>query len=302
MKTLTTAFLVLLGAADAQENQQVTLRFDAMAGEVPAVCGTVLPGLGAQSTPIRLQDFRLFVSGVRLLTSGGEEVPVALEQDGLWQHQNAALLDFEDATGACAEVGTAETNAQVVGTAPAGDYTGVAFTLGLPFELNHVDASSAPSPLNLTAMYWSWQGGYKFVRLELLNAGTGTQYVPTARAVRGNGHGSAAPAGFWPIHLGSFGCTSPAAVVPPQEMCANPNRAEVRLEGFDVDDDVIVADLATLLRGVDVSRSLQMAPPGCMSVTDDPDCARLFPNLGLELSTGEPAATQTFFRAAARGE
>ena len=76
----------------------------------------------------------------------------------------------------------------------------------------------------------------------------------------------------------------------------------VRLDGFDPEQDVIVADLAGLLAEVDVSRSLEMAPPGCMSVTDDPDCTQLFPNLGLELTTGAAATTQTFFRAEARGE
>ena len=164
------ALLMLLTLSVAAAQQDVTLRFDARAGTESAVCGITLPGLGTNSTPVRLQDFRFFVSDVRFLTEAGEEVPVTLAQDGRWQVENVALLDFEDATGACAEVGTAEMNAQIVGTVPEGDYTGVVFTLGVPFALNHVDASSAPSPLNLTAMYWSWQGGYKFARIELLSA------------------------------------------------------------------------------------------------------------------------------------
>ena len=75
--------------------------------------------------------------------------PSCTEQDGLWQYENVALLDFEDKTGGCRDVGTVETNAQVVGTVPEGDYTGLTFDLGVPFELNHIDASTAPSPLNV---------------------------------------------------------------------------------------------------------------------------------------------------------
>ena len=34
--------------------------------------------------------------------------------------------------------------------------------MGVPFESNHRDSTIAPSPLNITAMFWNWQGGYKF--------------------------------------------------------------------------------------------------------------------------------------------
>ncbi|MEM7592163.1 MAG: MbnP family protein, partial [Cyanobacteria bacterium P01_A01_bin.83] len=87
-------------------------------------------------------------------------------QDGKWQHQNVALLDFEDGTDSC-DNGTPEIRTQVVGTIPEGDYESLQFTLGVPPQLNHDDAAIAPSPLNLTSMWWNWQGGYKFLRLDL---------------------------------------------------------------------------------------------------------------------------------------
>src|SRR5690606_25468578 len=87
---------------------------------------------------------------------------------GLWQHENLALLDFEDKTGACAN-GTTPTNTSVRGTVPPGSYVGLAFDVGVPAALNELDAASSetPSPLNLTAMYWSWTTGYKYLRVDV---------------------------------------------------------------------------------------------------------------------------------------
>ena len=59
------------------------------------------------------------MSRVRLVKADGSEVPVTLTQDGLWQVDDVALLDFENATGACAN-GTEETRDVVEGTVPAG--------------------------------------------------------------------------------------------------------------------------------------------------------------------------------------
>ena len=77
---------------------------------------------------------------------------------------DTALLDFENATGGCVN-GTPDVNDRVTGTAPAGHYTGLRFTLGVPFNKNHTDLTTQPSPLNLTALAWVWNAGRKFARL-----------------------------------------------------------------------------------------------------------------------------------------
>ena len=43
--------------------------------------------MSTSSTSLELSDFRLYVHDVRLVTEGGDEVPVTLEQDGVWQHE-----------------------------------------------------------------------------------------------------------------------------------------------------------------------------------------------------------------------
>ncbi|ADI14006.1 MbnP family copper-binding protein [Truepera radiovictrix] len=303
----TTAVLAALAAfalplASAQDDvSPVTLTFDVRAGDERVSCGAPLPPLGSEATETELLDLRFYVSNVRLLSATGDEVPLELEQNA-WQHGPVALLDFEDGSGSC-EGGTAETNTQVMGRAPAGDYIGVAFTLGVPFTLNHLDVTTAPSPLNLSALWWNWQAGYKFARIDLQTASSpeatgGGEHAATPESDPEDTEGHAAPReGFWPLHLGSTGCASPSSVVPPNAECERPNRVEVRLE-LDPMRDTIVADLARLYEGVDLSQSLELAPPGCMSGHDDPDCEVVFTNLGLDLQSGSSEPGASFFRVA----
>ena len=156
-----------LGVAKAQSNtQEVAIDFEAWVGRDKFECDRSYDRVGESETTITPTDFRFYVSDVALIDADGNAVPVELEQDGRWQYQNVALLDFENGTGAC-DNGTAETNSTIVGTVPEGEYESLQFTLGVPKDLNHEDAAIAPSPLNLTSMWWNWQGGYKFLRVEL---------------------------------------------------------------------------------------------------------------------------------------
>ena len=298
MKTLLSIVLLSLGAAFAQ--QEVTLDFAAMVNNQEVACGVTYEGVGAADSTVEFQDMRFYVSDIRLVTAEGEEVPLELAPNQ-WQHQNVALLDFEDGTARCAESGNEATNSAVSGTVPEGDYMGVVFTLGVPFDLNHADVATASSPLNISSMWWSWQGGYKHARIDLMShsgAGMAMNEQSDNQSEGGDQegeHGGAAQAGLWPIHIGSTGCDSSASVIPPATPCANPNVAEVRLEDIDLENDTIIADVSALLEDVDVSQSLEMAPPGCMSGGEDPDCSALFANLSLS-----PGATQTFFRTASQ--
>lgn len=290
-------------AATASAQQPVTLEFSAVVGDLPLACGQTYQNVGSGNTTIEFQDARLYISNVRLITAEGEEVAVTLEQDGLWQFENVALLDFEDATSGCSDVGTTAINNQIRGTVPEADYSGLAFDLGVPFDLNHSDATTAPSPLNVTSLFWSWQYGYKFARIEILNEQTamsGTA-VPNDSGGMDMGDGGGAPSNFWPIHLGSTGCTSPAPVVGPAAACTRPNLSTVHLEPFNPMSDIVTLDIAGLLEGVNVGQSLELAPPGCMSGFDDPDCKGLFSNFGLALKTGQPAASQRLFSVTIRG-
>lgn len=265
----------------------VNLKFALKAGKDSVTCGKEVIGLGSKRSTAQLLDARFYLTNLKLISADGKAVPLALTADNKWQSKDVALLDFEDATGLCKDGGTKDMNNAVTGKVPAGKYTGIAFDLGLPFEMNHADVATAKTPLNVQALWWNWQFGYKFARLDLKT-------------------NSPAPNDTFLIHLGSTGCgevmamdkSKPAMTMtetmkameamadqPPAQPCKNSNVVQVRLNNFDPSKDTIVADLATLLNRVNVAQP-KPEPAGCMSGTDDPDCAGLFTNFGLSLKTG----------------
>ncbi|MBT8450691.1 MAG: metallo-mystery pair system four-Cys motif protein [Deltaproteobacteria bacterium] len=250
------------------EQQDVALSFAAVVGEEPFVCGDTYENLGANGTPLVLSDFRFYVQDVALKNAAGAWVPVELEENS-FQSSGVALLDFEDG---CGELGTPELNGIVRGTVPPGDYDGLQFKMGVPFEINHVNSATAPSPLNLTSLFWNWQGGYKFLRID------SGQFSETD----------------WRMHLGSTGCEGDP-MAGGVTSCANGNRTEVELDTFDVSANTVVADFAALVEGSAVDQDAA-ADAGCMSKPVDTDCGPLFANLGL--SFGEnPGGEQQFFSA-----
>jgi uncharacterized repeat protein (TIGR04052 family) len=161
-------------------------------------------------------------------------------------------------------------NTVVTGTVPAGEYDGIRFQMGIPFEQNHRNPNTSPTPLNRTAMQWNWQGGYKFLRID-----TGTFSMTD-----------------WRMHLGSTACDGDPVAGGTTE-CGAPNRVVVALDTFDPDADTVVADYAMLVEGaeLDVNRAEEA---GCMSKPSDSDCASLFDNLGLPFGGSTPIA-QRFF-------
>lgn len=260
----------------------VRIQFRAAVGAMPFNCTQVFHDMGATHTDWTPADFRFYVHDVRLLTANNVEVPVQLDEDGTWQHAGVALLDFEDKTGTCS-AGTTATNDHVTGQVPAGTYTGIRFRLGVPFALDHLDHGTQPAPLNVDALFWVWQAGYKFLRIE-------GQAQNPASALR-----MATPNTFL-IHIGSTDCPSDDVMHPPTGPCTHPNVPEVTLASFDPSTQTIVADLAQLVTDVDLDIARPMPPPGCMSGQDDPDCPLIFAHLGLPFGTTPAPATQAFFR------
>lgn len=267
MRGLVATGLLLAATACGESNEpsvsqedhvSLTLRFEARVGELPFSCGQQLDALGTSGVEAEPMDLRLYVHDVRLLRDGGEPAPFSFEADGVWQSDTVALLDFEDASGRCSE-GTEETNTLLRGRAPPGDYTGVVFRIGVPTAQNHLDLSTAAPPLNVPDLYWSWQGGYKYLKAELYTEGHHDGYL---------------------LHLGAQGCGgSPASGV---FDCVAENLAEITLKG-DISAPVTLGVVA-LFAGVDLAAQPDMQTdlvPGCMSGLGDPECAPLLAAFGL---------------------
>lgn len=271
--------------APGMQLQQVEIQFAARAGDRPLACGQTFSGIGSTSADISLQDFRIYVSNVRLVRPDGVEVAVGLHQDGVWQNRDVALLDFENATGDCN--GSAATNMVVKGIVPAGAYSGLVFDIGVPVSMNHQDTSIAPAPLNLSALTWPWRFGYKFTTIDLETSG-GT--APAGRPDAATG---------FSIHLGSIDCGEGSPTTPPETPCRTPNRPTVRLDGFNQYRHDVVFDLAALLAETDVTRNHPESVSGCMSFPSDDDCVKIMDKFGLTFR-GKASAGQTFGRAVAK--
>jgi len=257
--------LLSLGAPafGAPADRTYHIHFVAAVAGQPFACGRSYEGVGTDRATLTPESFRFYVSQIALVDAKGVAVPLTLEQDGTWQRRDVAFVDFDGGTH-CSS-GATQMRDEVVGTAPDGHYTGLRFSLGVPEDLDHADATIAESPLNLSEMFWSWQDGYKFLRVDARIR----PRVANAEPVT------------YVFHLGSTGCSGPDKAV----HCRFPNRPLIALDHFDPVANVVVADLADLLRTTDLTHS----DGGCMS-----DFAAACPGAMRAIGLGA-AGTQTLF-------
>lgn len=262
--------LFLVGLASCSEPTfPLEIRFQAMVGEQAFSCQSTYENQGSANTEISFTDFRFYLHNIRLVTDEGEEIPLTLDDDNTWQQEHLALLDFEDGTGTCRN-GSEQMHTTLVGHAPDRTFNELRFTIGVPFEDNHINPATADPPLTFTNMSWGWQGGYKFLRADV----SSSEYN-------------------FIFHLGSTGCEGTIGDI---SGCSRLNRAEVTLTNFNPATDTIIVDAALLFESTNVSQNTQDSLSGCMSTQNDPDCAALFGNMGLNLETGHAESTASFFR------
>lgn len=214
---------------------------------------------------LRLSDLRFYLSAVELIDATGNSHALELHTDIPWQQSDLALVDLENGQAAC-NGGNSATYAYLVGGVPPGNYTGLRFTLGVPFDRNHANPLTAAAPLDDPAMHWHWRSGYKFLR-----AGAATR-----------------DDGFW-IHLGSAGCEGTVRNI---SGCRFPNRVVVELDGFVPNEDTVSIDLMALFDGIDFTDGVA---GDCSSGPSESACAAPFSALGLNFATGDLSGQQRVF-------
>jgi uncharacterized repeat protein (TIGR04052 family) len=250
-----------------------SVKFAANVGGQPFQCGNSYPNIGTTMTTIQPEDFRLYVHGVSLLRANNEAHPLTLAQDRKWQLQDIALLDFEDGTGQC-NTNSPETNMVVTGRAPQhGDYVGVQFTIGVEPSMDHLDSATAAAPLNDPALWWSWSGGYRYVRLDVQSSKNPT----------------------WNFHLGAEYCTGAAASA---ITCKFNDESTVTLMGFNPAQSTVAIDLAALYADSDLDHQVDGVTEfvaGCMSDPMNAQCKPLFNKIGLQFESADPGPAQTVF-------
>lgn len=231
----------------------------------------------SESLNWQLIDLRFYIYDIKLVKSDGSTVDFSLTSDGIWQSSRVAFLDFEDGTGTCSG-GTSATNKSIKGTYPAGSYTGVQFTLGVPFDLNHLNSTTQSAPLNSSAMFWSWQAGYKFMKFEFkINESTATTNY---------------------FHLGSTGCPSTNSTGP-NAACTYPNRATFTVSKssgtINFNTESIAIDVKALLNGTNANATAGGSAINCMPGNGTTACNTILTNIGITSGTGASSGSQTTF-------
>lgn len=200
---------------------------------------------------VQIRDFRLYLSEFAWVTPSGEVSATVPDVTG-WQKDGAVLIDLEDGTGHCATSGTADTNAQIIISAPPADATGLSFSVGLPLAQNKLDNGTSDAPFNITAMYWSWTSGFKFTKLEFTD---GTNVIN--------------------FHLGSRTCTATVN-------CNEEMKGRVTISGVDISKGIRF-DLAEWFNGQTYASNTCMGN----SVGDATLCGVMRNRMGMNQSTGE---------------
>ena len=269
MQQLRWTLLAFAVAACAPE-QSVSIPFRASVGEDPVSCTATYEGLGTSNATISLLDLRFFVYDVALIAADGASVPVTLDEDA-FQRDGTALIDLEDDAGSC-RTGSPETHAAITGTVPEDTYVGLSFVVGVPEDRNHLDAATAPAPFDEPGMWWSWAGGYKYMRLDVATASNPAFY----------------------LHMGASGCEGS---VLDGYTCASDNRASVLVADFVPGTHALDLDLARLYEASDLNAMPDFATDfvsGCMAFTGDGECAPIFDRFGLSWEGSTPPEATLF--------
>jgi uncharacterized repeat protein (TIGR04052 family) len=267
------------GAAGAPSTEpiDVTISFAAQVGGKPFACNQTYDLLGTAGFSATPLDFRFYVHAVKLSKADKTSELIALTPDGLWQSDKVALLDFEDKTGTCSS-GSVGTNTVVKGKVKPGNYTGVSFIIGVPFDLNHSDQATATPPLDDSGLWWGWASGYRFMKIDFQPQPLGSVTAPP----------------MFLFHLGSTDCVGSDPNAGLVSSCGRPNLAPVELSGFDAATNHVVIDYAKLVAHSNLGVNAAGAP-GCMSGVSDPECVGPFARIGLDLINGTPSGNQSVF-------
>ena len=185
----------------------------------------------------RLSQLQVYIADIQ-----NNQQAVVLQNDAPMQQASIALLGTD-----CHDAGIWQL--QLTEPLQSGS---VSFDVGVPQRLNHQDPLRAAAPLNQSDMFWSWQQGYKYLRLELQGE-----------------HDN------WALHVGATGCQSASVLRAPTTACTAQNRVRVNLPYLS--GQRLVLDLAPLL--ADFSAA---ATNNCMADALAVSCQLLLPRLGID--------------------
>jgi uncharacterized repeat protein (TIGR04052 family) len=239
----------------------LSIEFGARIGSDSFRCGDSYLYQGLNNSEITPRDLRFFIHDVEMLDALSNPTKVTLNNDGVWQTNNIALLDFEDAVEPCDLNGTPETNTVITGQVPTGNYTGLRFKIGVPFEKNHSPLEDVPPPLTTESLFIDQFNGHAFFIYDFETLGQ-----PNGWGLRVSSNGCNQDA------MGNItGCVSPNVLQVSINTNAQPPSIGID-SPFDPERETIVLNLKDLLATSDVDANSFGTPTGCTSIPTDPEC------------------------------
>lgn len=202
----------------------------------------------------QVEQLQFFISDIAIKDQQEQWHQLKLEPSQ-YQSESVALLSLM-----CEQGKKTEQNLQLVLASkiePA-DVSEIAFDLGVPFELNHQNPLTQPSPLNEASMFWVWRTGHKFMRVEMNNDNEA-----------------------WWFHLGSTGCSAASPVRAPSQPCRQPNRFRYRISTNSYEPISINFSLDSMLSDLVLNER-----NSCQSEPDNVSCHALFSNVQRAFSIG----------------
>ena len=161
-----------------------------------------------------------------------------------WQQNDVALVGQH-----CSENTDKNWKLALEDNMPTG-INSLAFSIAMPFNLNHQSPLKAEGIFDNANMFWTWQQGYKSLRLDLKDDKEG-----------------------WAYHIGAVGCNSPSVMRAPMTPCRETNHVNVELVNFDRNKPITV-DLARIIEGIALSKSTR-----CLSMPTQNSCGQLMINM-----------------------
>ena len=214
-------------------------------------------------------ELAFFIYDIFVLDAKGQRHPFELDK-------NSYPYDL-----ALIQLGSEKANFSISGKSQAKNISELEYTIGVPSSLNHANPLLAQSPLDISSMFWTWQQGYKFFRLD-------GKYET-------NSESNTETTTKWAFHLGSSGCVSPSALQAPTKGCEYEHRIKIILKGFDPNKNKVVVDLQNLIAYLPGNDSVNCSA----NYLQQNICVSMVEKFGLDSSTGKclnQCRTQTIFK------
>lgn len=245
-----TQYLVVIGlfvslSGCLQDKRVDNIQFTLVAGQQQLHCEK---SIDIEDKHWNIEQFQFYISELSFQHKNGKWLSFPFVKNQ-FQTKDIALLGEH-----CLEKALANWEVKLSEALPIENIKTLAFTIGIPFAENHLNPLTQESPLNNSSMFWVWQTGHKFLRLEMSSEES-----------------------FWLYHLGSTGCSAPSALRPPQSECRQPNQVRIELDISEKSTPNVLTlefDLLALLHNVALNDSTQ-----CQSEKSKVACQQLLKNI-----------------------